>query len=401
MCLDTKYVIIADDLTGACDAAAPFAARGRRTVVNLGEAANSSVRADVLAYTTDSRDASPQAAAEEVRQLARSLVATNEYRPIKKIDSTLLGNVAVESYAALEEFGAEAALIAPAFPEMGRCFLNGTLFVAGCKSGRRIADLVRQQIGEFCHTLPLPVVRRGRDALLTAIGEARNNGRRWFAVDGERDEDLSVAWDTIEALGSTVLPVASGGLLRVLANRGFDDRPPSVPLQHDLSRPLGGIVVFVGSVNPHTDRQVAQLASVCDLLQFGVDQMTAQYVADAIVARRVVVVRVRWHAADFEALYGVLLECALHNVAGVIMTGGDTARLICRLAGCSHLTLDGEVTAGVPRGRFGDGLLVGTPIITKAGGFGGPDALIAACNLLGSKISTTTPRNPSRSQKSH
>jgi len=398
MSLDTKYVIIADDLTGACDAAAPFAARGHRTVVNLNAAAISSAQSDVLAYTTDSRGASPHTAAEEVRRLARSLVATHDCQLIKKIDSTLLGNVAVESCAALEESGADAALIAPAFPEMGRCILDGTLYVAGCNSHRRIADIVRQQIGAFCQTLPLPVVRRGHDALLTAIREGRSNGCRWFSVDGELEKDLSIVCDATEALGSTVLPVASGGLLRVLAGRGFDDSGPSAHSQFDGGRRSGSVVIFVGSVNPHTDRQIAQLAGVCDLLQFGVDQMTTQHVTDALGKRGVVVIRVGWHAANFEALYAVLLQCAHQNVAGVILTGGDTARLICRLAGCSYLILDGEVTAGVPRGRFGDGLLAGTPIITKAGGFGGPDALLAACNQLGSKTLTIRPRKLSRPQ---
>ncbi|MGH7266258.1 MAG: four-carbon acid sugar kinase family protein, partial [Candidatus Rokuibacteriota bacterium] len=47
--------IQADDLTGACDTGAPFAARGLQTLVLLGDAALPSTLPDVLVLDTETR----------------------------------------------------------------------------------------------------------------------------------------------------------------------------------------------------------------------------------------------------------------------------------------------------------------------------------------------------------
>jgi D-threonate/D-erythronate kinase len=106
--------VIADDLTGACDSAVQFANVGLRTVVAL----DGRCHADVVAYSTDSRD----------KPCAMPAI---EPGPIvfKKIDSTLRGNTRAEILAALDAFGFDTAIVNPAFPEMGRVVENGWLRV--------------------------------------------------------------------------------------------------------------------------------------------------------------------------------------------------------------------------------------------------------------------------------
>ena len=65
---------------------------------------------------------------------------------------------------------------------------------------------------------------------------------------------------------------------------------------------------------------------------------------------------------------------------GLVMTGGATAVGVARQLGASGIELEGEVEVGVPVGA-----LIGPdpyPVVTKAGGFGGPDTLLGAVQAL-------------------
>jgi uncharacterized protein YgbK (DUF1537 family) len=64
----------------------------------------------------------------------------------------------------------------------------------------------------------------------------------------------------------------------------------------------------------------------------------------------------------------------------LILTGGDTAVRVASVLGATGILLEGEVEAGVPVGT-----LVGPHpyrVVTKAGGFGGPDTLHDAFRAL-------------------
>jgi uncharacterized protein YgbK (DUF1537 family) len=68
--------------------------------------------------------------------------------------------------------------------------------------------------------------------------------------------------------------------------------------------------------------------------------------------------------------------------AGMIMTGGDTAVSVCAALGADTLEIEGEVEPGVPFGRLLEGQLVGQLVVTKAGGFGSPDAITNAIRFI-------------------
>jgi len=70
------------------------------------------------------------------------------------------------------------------------------------------------------------------------------------------------------------------------------------------------------------------------------------------------------------------------RLAGLVMSGGDTAADICLAIGAERLHLRGEVANGIPWGVLRGGLADGLPLVLKSGGFGAPDALIAAVDFL-------------------
>src|SRR5580658_3928883 len=67
----TRIFIIADDLTGACDAAVAFSSRGASTEVFLDVEHSGSVNVDVCAICTRTREASTEQALEAIHDVAQ------------------------------------------------------------------------------------------------------------------------------------------------------------------------------------------------------------------------------------------------------------------------------------------------------------------------------------------
>ncbi|WP_225335545.1 four-carbon acid sugar kinase family protein [Halomicrobium urmianum] len=69
--------------------------------------------------------------------------------------------------------------------------------------------------------------------------------------------------------------------------------------------------------------------------------------------------------------------------SGLLATGGDVAVDVLRELGATGVRLTGRaVEDGVPVGRLLDGPAAGTPLVTKAGGFGSESTLVDALDLL-------------------
>jgi D-threonate/D-erythronate kinase len=127
-----EILIIADDLTGAADSGAAFAAHGLETAVVLDDSGGIPP-AQVVAFDANTRAMTAARAAAETARIVREYPARIVY---KKIDSTLRGHVAAEIEAALEAYREmghpnAVAVVAPAFPAMGRTTKGGRMFVRG------------------------------------------------------------------------------------------------------------------------------------------------------------------------------------------------------------------------------------------------------------------------------
>src|SRR5215472_12002241 len=130
-----RWLILADDLTGAADCAIAFARQGMESVATWGEGIRT-IAASVLSVNVDSRNLPPRKAAE--RQVAAQAAHWRpDVRLYKKIDSTLRGQPAAELAAQLSALAADGraplAVVAPAFPTAGRVTLDGRIEVGGVR----------------------------------------------------------------------------------------------------------------------------------------------------------------------------------------------------------------------------------------------------------------------------
>ncbi len=360
-----ECLLIADDLTGACDAAVHFARRGYRTHVRL-DAHGEEV--SVLAVSAESRHLNAAELRQVMDALARRLPVDRARILFKKIDSTLRGNVGAEIAAALAAFGCQAAVITPAFPAMGRTVEGGYLRVEPPAQFEPIdlpARLRHQGLESCAHVQP------------GAVSEAIKSGARFVSVDATCDRDL----DTIaaEALGSgkRILWAGSAGLASALARTLPWGRSPTCP--RPAPWPASSVLFCIGSDHPVTVSQQRHLMAHRAALSLRAETATPQSIASAVRRGERVVLNLLVRQTSVERV----LELVGNAAAGaLVLSGGDTASLVCRALGVRHIQLEDEIVPGIPWGYLSGGAFDQSRVATKSGGFGAPHALIQVADFF-------------------
>jgi uncharacterized protein YgbK (DUF1537 family) len=367
--------IVADDLTGAMDSAAPFADSGLVTRVLLaGDGSIAPAGAPtVVAVDTHSRDLSPAAAARAVRSAFAQI--GQDCLPFKKIDSTLRGNIAAEIAAAMRASGCRCAVVAPSAPLHGRVVRDGRLLVNG--QGTGAASLLETLRLGFPGTSVRPL----------RSGDSPTNDPCVLVADAETEDDLASIAAVCLAVPGKVLMVGSSGLATALARQVQPTQPMPVHPRYER------LLFVVGSYNSRSAAQARALLADSQvhglaLTARGELRRTAKGQSDA----RAVILHVDGldaaPAMDAQSvaqrLAGATAELLAEQGAGstaLFLTGGDTAR-----ATLSHLRVDavdviGNLYPGVVHGRASvAGQTLG--VITKAGGFGDTDLFVRAVEVL-------------------
>lgn len=260
--------IVADDLTGAIDAAGPFAARGLRTLVSISPTTTLGGEAwEVLSCNTHTRNVQASRAEQPVQATTRFLAQHGFRTPFKKIDSTLRGHPGLEISAAMQESGAPYAFVVPAFPAMGRTVRDGVLYVDGVPlteanegsdplsqpSASSVVDVLERQVDQRVGLVRLSDVDGGEAAVAGRIDSLLGQGRTWVAFDSVRQEDLERIEAVLRRRHPDGLLAGSAGLASAVAKRTARRGEPREAAP--AVRP-GAVVVVSGSVNPTSFEQI-------------------------------------------------------------------------------------------------------------------------------------------------
>src|SRR2546426_12821882 len=151
--------IVADDLTGACDAGTLFAGKAPVPVTVWPDPP---VAAEIAVVDTESRHLDRAAATDRVGDAAAQRAGATSW--FKKIDSTLRGHVGAEIVALLQATRTPSAVTCPAFPSEGRTVLDRVLRVDGTAAAH-VVDLIRSESDRPLAWIPLAEVRAGGAAL--------------------------------------------------------------------------------------------------------------------------------------------------------------------------------------------------------------------------------------------
>jgi len=334
--------ILADDLTGALDSAAPFASRGLRTEVALGlEAVGRIVedRPDVLSINLNTREIS----ADEARTATAAVIALlpRGTQLFKKVDSRLKGNIVAE----LDATPFVQALVAPAIPEFERIVEQGRVSGFGIEAPIVIAD----RLGEHAARARIPdtLTSADMDAVL-AVAESDGTD----LLIGARGLAEALARRLTGRIETQAAIIPAGRLAFVIGSRD-----PITLKQIDVLRSSHS-VSYLPAPNGHLDA-ASDAGSELMLLQAtpGTEEIDPQLVSEALADG------LKRNFADYD---GTLL-----------LSGGATAEAVLRRLGLSRLRLHGECLPGL-----GLASSEGRCIIAKSGGFGGPETLKTIADMV-------------------
>lgn len=422
-----KLAIVADDLTGANDTGVQFAKCGIKSYVIL-DAANQDflpAGADVVVLDTDSRAISPDISYSRVKKACQLLKNSGVSQVYKKIDSTLRGNIGREIQAAAEVFCPDIIVIAPAFPRTGRTTVGGyhllnQLPVSLTEIARDpkapvnesfLPELLRKQTETQVGHIPLKAVLEGAPSIRAAVSDNLKQGIKWLVFDAVTDDNLrQIAVAASEY--DNILWVGSAGLAETLPELYGWPSCGAPPITFNE----GAALIVAGSVSQITRNQMtaflkqpsahlveanaAQILSnrskevercilaAKNLLKSGKDVAVASAIdacnidSAATEASRCGLSNIEASNQIAAALGDIAAQLATLDLAGMVLTGGDTAVSACRALGATSIEILEEVTAGIPIGKLHGGSFAGLTVVTKAGAFGGEDALIKAIQFL-------------------
>jgi uncharacterized protein YgbK (DUF1537 family) len=367
-----RVIIVADDLTGACDAAVAFSSQGMDTEVVLNRGWAEDRSAEVLAIDTESRDICVEEAVTRLESVARQLDLNRFAHVFKKIDSVFRGNTFDEIAVAAREFSSDLAIMAPAYPALGRTSKDGVVWVRDITGERAVA--VRDRLRVVGLNPSHIGVGRTSKEITDALKLSLREGRRFVYCDADSEEDLRAIVRGGRALGIRILWIGSAGLAYALALEMFSDGAllsPSLPRQVPHAPVLGRVVFFVGSYHPVTRRQMVSLREQTHVVEHSFE---TQLIFNGRSTESLMV-EVRCGYTTEADIRSVMERFNKQDVSCLFLTGGDTARLVCRALGITSLQLQDEFEPGLPRGVAVGGAFAGVTVILKSGGFGEADVL--------------------------
>ncbi len=395
MAATLKILIIADDLTGAMDAAAPFAKRGAHTRVLFSDNPTSEQllnAPEVLARSTDSRHLDPLRAIQRVHQAIADL---EDRLPFKKIDSTLRGNIVAETLAVLEATGRQHLLITPAFPGQGRVMRGGEVFINGVPLAETaiakdalapplripLAMAFGGKLGVLVHEI------EHQDQLQLERGEAIHV----YVVDSETDDQLLQLAQFALANRNEVVVAGTSGLGNALAAAIYGSAA-----EVRVRREAQPILYIVGSRTPQSAAQLERIVD-CGAKLIVIESHDGRVDLELAIANLarlehgksayVLTLRQRDKIAPDAPLVAHALATLAHrlidemDVGAIVVTGGDTAQALMEELAIQSVDLAGELLPGiaigvVPRRKRS------FKLVTKAGGFGDPELFVTLMNKL-------------------
>jgi uncharacterized protein YgbK (DUF1537 family) len=424
--------IIADDLTGASDSGVQFARKGLETQVifDLQHFAANTNEIDAVVIDTDSRSVSKDVAFTRVKEAAAQINKTGFTHIYKKLDSTLRGNLGAEIDAVMDEISFDYAVVAPAFPKIGRTTFHGVHYLNDVpidqteisndpKSPVKESNLVKLFTSQSIRKvglIPLETLHSGKESVFAQVETLLRDNNKIIVFDAVTEGDMQQIAVMMAASSHRILWVGSAGLADYLPD------VLSLPIRKGEfpALPVSALPVFLiaGSISKVTRVQLSAFNS--DPQVTAVELNTVRIVTSEegrmqeIERCRSALLTALSQGSDV-SLYassspeqvmlskeagagrgfdntevsnriantlGEIASVIIEEVGiqGVILTGGDTSKAVCKHMGVSGIQLIKEIEPGVPLGR-----LVGKKplwVVTKAGAFGHEYTLSYAKKIL-------------------
>lgn len=418
-----KAALIADDLTGANNVGVMLVKEGLKAVTVSHERPTFPASCEVVTVDTDSRYLSPDEARARVRDASRWALAQGAEILCNRVDNLLRGNIGSETEGILAQSASDAlAVVAPAFPVLGRCIVDGHLLVNGEPVHRNavaagdpiapvtaslIPELIAQQSDIEAVCIPLSDVERGSVHLAGRMEAVAAGGKRIVVVDAETDAHVVTIAEAMASLARPVIAVDPGPLSTQFLK--------ATKKAEQAESGQGKVVVALGSITPISHAQFRYLLNKRGIEPIWLDpdallaDETAR--ADAIKASvadglsrlndaqaiAITTRHVDHDPLDLEAeakAAGLtphqlskrlsdglasatlsIIEGANGAVGGCFPSGGDVTASLFKVAEAEAIEVFGDVLPLTAHVAFSGGRLDGLRLVTKGGSIGDEDAM--------------------------
>ncbi len=401
-----KIFIVADDLTGALDTAAQFAARGISTEILRFPVTSdlAQCRSSVVVLDAQSRHLPASDAYQRIYQILKGVFELGVPLIFKKTDSALRGNVGAELAAMSDACGGEQVLFFPAYPQLGRTTIKGVQYIHGVPLNQ--SAFAQDKLDPVKYSDVCQILRQETDLSCGVIGvedQEAPESAKVLVFDSETEEQMQRQVDRFvnpDRPGSCLV-AGCAGLAKMLA--------PKIPCDRGQESIRFGEKLFVLSGTNHlVSRRQIQYAVQNGFRQvgFSIGELTdpareeafrekIQTVRSLCESRENIVVDILQEPAQqrehdpedlsrriVKGLSTVLIRCrdVLHGHT-LFLIGGDTLGSYMENCGCQKISVLDEILPGTPISAFSfDGEQ--QYVISKSGGYGENDVLLQCLNTL-------------------
>lgn len=404
-----RYLIVADDFTGSNDTGVQMCRRGLDTSVMFAghplPAGASSVVID-----TESRGLTGEEARAVTAGAVKDVDLSVYKYVIKKVDSTIRGNVAEEVQAVDEAYGSELVIFAPALPDLDRTTVKGVHMLKGvpitqtelAKDPKKpvtednLANILRRVYTEEVRHVSIEEIREDRIDL---------TGCRLFTFDAELNSDLQKIISAARAMGKRTLWVGTAAMadnIMELESRTY----PALGIAASVSAVTNGqikaaeaagvklVQVPVHKILSKEETTAPYIDAVVESLQAGRDTIllsSSTYDRSELALSSEAGAKLGMETAQVseyvQTMMGEMAKAvfARARVSGAFITGGDTAMGVLAALRADGSAILSEIAVGLPMMRLVGGEMDGLKTVTKAGAFGKEDAILFALRKLKEK----------------
>lgn len=416
-----KLGCIADDFTGASDAASFIAKSGMRTILFNGVPGDGAPECGAAVIALKTRSAPREAAvADSLAALSflRSRGAEHIYsKYCSTFDSTRDGNIGPILDALLDEMGADASILCPALPVNGRVVRDGVLYVNGVPLAESpmkdhplnpmwdsdLSHLMRPQSKYPCVKISVGEMAIGREAAWRTIEERREaagakGGKYYIIPDYADDADARTIADLF---GSMKVMSGGSGILTDLGRiyLGGEKGEPAF-----ASGTEGRAVVLAGSCSVATLGQIEEFRKSGNylykidpkrLLDGTLDGAAIWSEASRAAGDRELLI----YSSDTPDKVRELQQAGTERIASCIERAMSDIAVMAAREGRSRIIVAGGETSGAVTQALGyDSYYIGEPVapgvpimaptkdarvrlVLKSGNFGAPDFFTRALEM--------------------
>ena len=404
-----RFLIIADDFTGANDTGVQLKRNGIPVKVVLDSDTDGEEHSIVI--DTESRGLNGTDAFTKVSCMLGQVDFDRFDFVVKKVDSTLRGNIAEEVAAADQAFHSELIVFAPALPDLGRITVNGIHQLNGIRITETeigqdpkkpvTQDNLRQILSEaFEEKIVHLNLCRIRDGF--TLDEARI-----YTFDAENNDDLLRVIQTAKQTGKRILWVGTAAMADNIM-RSLKETAPAFCVCGSISEVTNRqlheaekqgmqlmqvlvpeLLAGKSDIAYYVERCAASLAEGRDTILLSSASYDRREIMRSVEAGKEKGMQLP-DIGDYTQ--NVLGEIAVEvlkmaRVSGVFLTGGDTAIGFLQKAKANGSYILEEIAVGIPKMEIIGGFFDGLPVVTKAGAFGKDDAIVYGMRKLKEKES--------------